>query len=100
MNLPKAIHKAVLFLEQFGPEPTIYRWYENAKPPLHTGLRVAEVSFVERRSDGTIAGSSYMQSNPDGLTVCAAVERLILAYMSNGNVDLAEEIITSVLKGD
>ena len=98
-TMPKALYAAKLFLEQFGPSPSVYIWYQNQRPPLHIGLRVAEVSYVSHNPDGTVVGSSYMQSDPDGLAVCAAVERLIIAYMQDEDVELYENAVQHLVGG-
>ena len=81
MSTTKAIKKVQMHLASHalnGAEVSIYFWHDQipeiSKRPL-AGIRVAEVSF----SVG-LSGASFMQSDPDGLAVCAQVERCIIAY--------------------
>lgn len=71
-----------------GEGVSIYLWDH---PSPGVGVRVAEVSFVVNRADGGISGASYMQSDPDGLMVCAAVERAIVELMEGDDRDEGED---------
>lgn len=90
------LEQVKLFLGQFGPNCEVYTWVDD-----QGGLRVAEISWVEHRSDGSIAGSSYMQSDPDGLQVCAAAERLFLEYEGSGDdAALYEDMLRFLIGGE
>jgi hypothetical protein len=88
-----------------GYEVKVYPWdlIKELKDP-HT-IRVAEVSFVLKRPDGTVSGASWMQSDPEGLPVCAAVERCLLALAldddpnsDNDDLALAYDVLGFVMK--
>ena len=99
----ESVKAARLFLAALCPtaEVSIWLWHDVADMdvPEHVGVRVAEVSFVSINELGNMAGSSYMQSDPDGLAVCAAVERLIIAYLENEDMDLAEDLVRHCIGG-
>lgn len=64
----------------WGDGPQIAGSSPQERPAL-VGFRVAEVGFT-RRSDAGVGGSSYMQVDvPQGLAVCAAVERAVIALV-------------------
>lgn len=58
-----------------GETAFIYTWPRTKA--TNVGVRVAEVGW----STG-MGGAVYMQSDPDGLAVCAAVERLIIELLN------------------
>jgi hypothetical protein len=61
------------------------------------GVRVAEVSFVGTNSAGFPCGAAYMQSDPDGLLVCAAVERAVLDAEDEDEFQRALDLLDFVL---
>ena len=85
-------------LKNFGTGFTqvkIYDWangdIKNVKPSV--GPRVSEVSFSSWNVDGTGHGCSFMACDPDGLAVCAQVERYIVALINSWRPEeIAEEL--------
>lgn len=102
MNIKSAIERARTFASKFSGgedvETTLHTW--SRKGPV--GVRVAELSYwkPDRRpgvAQGAGAGCSFMSSDPDGLAVCAAIERLILCYYENEDIEHAESVVEYLL---
>lgn len=104
MTRSQAITAASRFLEPFssaGSSIVVYCWHEDTF--RNVGVRVAKVSFIKQYEDGSMSGASYMQADPDGLLVCAAVERLILTYMDPDaafdEIASTESLVSYILRG-
>lgn len=63
-----------------GAEWSVLLWNDTFLEKRGLGPRVAEVSVVRKNPEGGMAGGSFMQSDGEGLLMCAAIERLMLAY--------------------
>lgn len=90
MHLSRAKREVLAFLDaelaRRGENTTnsgkpVFSYLELWPMRPRVGIRVAEIGFTWGDGGPGSGGATYMQSDPGGLPVCAAAERLIIDIM-------------------